>query len=80
MTFKDATDRLGVPLERIAEATGRSYMTIVGYRAGQREAPADVWRALADFAREHAADVRALVKEFNAVARELERAEKKAEK
>lgn len=47
MTFKEATDLLCMPLERVAEATGRSYQTILAYRNGIREAPADVMATVA---------------------------------
>lgn len=53
MTFKEATDLLNVPLERIAEATGRSYQTILSYRNGVREAPAEVMAAVSDLMRSH---------------------------
>lgn len=73
MDFKDATDRLALPLEVIAEITGRSYATILAYRQGTRQPPADVWRALAEHAKRHTADLKGLTKELSDTADKLER-------
>ena len=53
MDFKEASDLLSVPLERIAEVLGKSYATVLAYRTGGRVPPAEVQRRLADFMREH---------------------------
>lgn len=54
MTFKEATDLLSVPLERVAGAVGKTYGTVLAYRTGDRAAPSEVRSRLADFMREHA--------------------------
>jgi predicted ATP-grasp superfamily ATP-dependent carboligase len=76
ISFREATDQLAVPLETIAEVTSRSYPTVLAYRQGQRRPPADVWRALAAFAREHAGVVRETASAIAAVARAAERHER----
>jgi hypothetical protein len=53
MTFKEASDLLAVPLERIARAVGKTYGTVLAYRTGDRVPPADVRVRLAAFMREH---------------------------
>lgn len=55
MEFKEATDLLSVPLERIATELGKSYATVLAYRTGDRVPPAEVRHRLAAFMREHAA-------------------------
>lgn len=55
MNFKEATDLLSVPLERIAEVLGKSYATVLAYRTGGRVPPAEVRQRLAAFMREQAA-------------------------
>jgi hypothetical protein len=55
MTFKEATDLLAVPLERVAGAVGKTYGTVLAYRTGDRVPPSEVRSRLADFMREHAA-------------------------
>ena len=57
MDFKEATDLLSVPLERIAAELGKSYGTVLAYRTGDRVPPAEVWERLAAFMREHSADL-----------------------
>jgi len=64
MTFKEATDRISVPLETIAEATGRSYGTVLAYRNGSREAPPEVFHKLAAFIREHMSNLAELADEL----------------
>lgn len=76
ITFRDATDALGVPLEVIAEAIDRSYATVAAYRTGRVQPPAEVWRSLATFAREHVTDVRETAREIAAVATAAEREER----
>lgn len=58
MDFKEATDLLSVPLERIAEVLGKSYATVLAYRTGGRVPPAEVRQRLAAFMREHAEELR----------------------
>jgi hypothetical protein len=53
MTFKEASDLLAVPLERIARVVGKTYGTVLAYRTGDRVPPADVRVRLATFMREH---------------------------
>jgi hypothetical protein len=55
MTFKEATDLLAVPLERVAGAVGKTYGTVLAYRTGDRVPPSEVRSRLVDFMREHAA-------------------------
>jgi hypothetical protein len=55
MTFKEATDLLAVPLERVAGVVGKTYGTVLAYRTGDRVAPGEVRGRLAVFMREHAA-------------------------
>lgn len=52
MNFKEATDLLSVPLERIAEELGKSYATVLAYRTGGRVPPDEVRQRLADFMRQ----------------------------
>lgn len=54
MNFKEATDLLAVPLERIAAELGKSYGTVLAYRTGDRVPPVEVRRRLAAFMRKHA--------------------------
>lgn len=51
--FRDITDAISVPLERVAEVVGRSYATVLAYRTGARPAPPEVYEALADFIEQH---------------------------
>lgn len=55
MNFKEATDLLSVPLERIAAELGKSYGTVLAYRTGDRVPPPEVRQRLAAFMREHSA-------------------------
>ncbi|MFL5383793.1 MAG: hypothetical protein ACJ8GN_14835 [Longimicrobiaceae bacterium] len=55
MDFKEATDLLSVPLERIAAEIGKSYGTVLSYRTGDRVPPPEVRQRLAAFMREHSA-------------------------
>jgi hypothetical protein len=55
MNFKEATDLISVPMERIASALGKSYGTVLAYRTGDRSPPATVRQQLAAFMRTHAA-------------------------
>ncbi|MBW3630090.1 MAG: hypothetical protein KY464_12425 [Gemmatimonadetes bacterium] len=55
MEFKEATDLLSVPLDRIAAAVGKTYGTVLAYRTGDRVPPAEVRIRLAAFMREHSA-------------------------
>lgn len=55
MEFKEATDLLSVPLDRIAAAVGKTYGTVLAYRTGDRVPPAEVRLRLAAFMREHGA-------------------------
>jgi hypothetical protein len=55
MNFKEATDLLAVPLERVAGAVGKTYGTVLAYRTGDRVPPNEVRSRLADFMRKHAA-------------------------
>jgi hypothetical protein len=55
MNFKEATDLLAVPLERVASVVGKTYGTVLAYRTGDRVAPGEVRLRLAAFMREHAA-------------------------
>jgi hypothetical protein len=57
MNFKEATDLLAVPLERIAGAIGKTYGTVLAYRTGDRVPPAEVRLRLAAFMREHSASL-----------------------
>jgi transcriptional regulator with XRE-family HTH domain len=65
MDFKEATDLLSVPLERIAEALGKSYGTVLAYRTGDRQPPIEVRQRLAAFMRDHATNLLAAADEFN---------------
>ena len=58
MDFKEATDLLSIPLERIAEVLGKSYATVLAYRTGGRVPPVEVRKQLATFMRQHSAAVR----------------------
>lgn len=42
MTFKEATDLLSVPLERVAQQVGKTYATVLAYRTGDRVPPREV--------------------------------------
>ncbi len=53
MDFKEATDLLSVPLERIAAELEKSYGTVLAYRTGDRVPPVEVRRRLATFMRHH---------------------------
>ena len=64
MDFKEATDLLSVPLERIAEVLGKSYATVLAYRTGGRVPPPEVRQRLAAFMREHAEKVRTVADEL----------------
>ena len=55
MNFKEATDLLAVPLERVAGVVGKTYGTVLAYRTGDRAAPSEVRSRLAEFMRAHAA-------------------------
>jgi hypothetical protein len=55
--FKEATDLLSVPLDRIADAVGKTYPTVLAYRTGSRVPPLEVRRKLAAFMRAHSADL-----------------------
>jgi hypothetical protein len=55
MDFKEATDLLAVPLEKIVGVLGKSYGTVLAYRTGDRVPPAEVRQRLVAFMREHAA-------------------------
>lgn len=55
MTFKEATDLLAVPLDRVASVVGKTYGTVLAYRTGDRVPPAEVRSRLSVFMREHAA-------------------------
>ena len=57
MEFKEATDLLSVPLDRIAAAVGKTYGTVLAYRTGDRVPPAEVRIRLAAYMREHAASL-----------------------
>lgn len=57
MDFREATDRLGLPLEQVAEATGRSYGTILAYRRGDRRAPDEVLEVIARLMRNQSKDL-----------------------
>lgn len=52
MDFKEATGLISVPLPR-----GKSYGTVLAYRAGDRAAPPEVRQRLAAFMREHATEL-----------------------
>lgn len=54
MNFKEATDLLAVPLERVADVLGKSYGTVLAYRTGARVPPLEVRQRLAEFMREQA--------------------------
>jgi hypothetical protein len=58
MEFKEATDLLSVPLDRIAAAVGKTYGTVLAYRTGDRVPPPEVRIRLAAFMREHRAALR----------------------
>lgn len=64
MTFREATDILGLPLERIAEATGRTYGTILAYRRGDRQPPPAVLDVVVKLMREHSKDLSAAAEEL----------------
>ena len=64
MTFREITDRLSVPLERVAEVTGRSYATILAYRNGRRSVPPDVYVQIAKLAREQGGELAKLAEEL----------------
>lgn len=55
MDFKEATDLLSLPLERVADGLGRTYGTVMAYRTGARIPPPEVRRRLAALMREHSA-------------------------
>jgi hypothetical protein len=57
MDFKEATDLLSVPLERIAAELGRSYGTVLAYRTGDRVPPSEVRQRLAAFMRKQSAEL-----------------------
>lgn len=57
MEFKEATDLLSVPLDRIAAALGKTYGTVLAYRTGDRVPPAEVRMRLVAFMREHSAEL-----------------------
>jgi hypothetical protein len=57
MEFKEATDLLSVPLDRIAAAVGKTYGTVLAYRTGDRVPPVEVRRRLAAYMRAHAANL-----------------------
>lgn len=57
MDFREATDLLGMPLDQIAEATGRTYGTILAYRRGDRQAPPDVMATIARLMKVRASDL-----------------------
>jgi hypothetical protein len=57
MDFKEATDLLSVPLERIAAAVGKTYGSVLAYRTGDRVPPVEVRQRLAAFMRQHSADL-----------------------
>ena len=65
MNFKEATDLLSVPLERIAEVLGKSYATVLAYRTGGRVPPAEVRQRLAAFMREHSAELQRTADELD---------------
>lgn len=60
--FRELTDQVSVPLEAVAEAVGRSYGTVLAYRAGTRVAPPEVFVALADFIDKHHARLPAVAR------------------
>jgi len=66
MNFKEATDLLSVPLERIAAELGKSYGTVLAYRTGDRVPPAEVRQRLAAFMREHSAELENAASELEA--------------
>ena len=57
MDFKQATDLLSVSVEEVARVVGRKYRTVIAYRQGDREVPAEVWRKLAAYMRQHSAEL-----------------------
>lgn len=57
MDFREATDLLGLPLDRVAEATGRTYGTILAYRRGDRRPPRDVLEIIAALMREQSVEL-----------------------
>ncbi len=57
MNFKEATDLLAVPLERVAREVGKTYGTVLAYRTGDRVPPLEVRVKLAAFMREHSASL-----------------------
>ncbi len=65
MNFKEATDLLAVPLERVAAELGKSYGTVLAYRTGDRVPPAEVRQRLAAFMREHSAVLLNAANELN---------------
>jgi hypothetical protein len=69
MTFREATDLLSVPMDRVAEVIGRSYATVAAYRSGDRDTPPDVLVRLAGFMRRHAASLEAAADRLERVAR-----------
>lgn len=64
MTFREATDVIGLPLEVIATEIGRSYPTTLAYRQEQRRVPSEVWAVLARLARERASELRSAAREI----------------
>jgi len=64
MTFKAATDLLSVPLDTIAAAVGKTYGTVLAYRTGDRVAPQEVRKRLAEFMRDHSAVLLAAASEL----------------
>ena len=64
MDFKQATDLLSVPLEEVAQVVGRKYRSIVAYRQGEREVPPDVWKKLAEYMRQHSAELAKVAEEL----------------
>jgi transcriptional regulator with XRE-family HTH domain len=65
MNFREATDKLGVPLEEVARATNRSYGTILAYRRGDRQPPREVLSVIAQLMREQSRDLEAAAKRLD---------------
>ena len=57
MDFEQATGLLSVPLEEVAQVEGRKYRSVVASRQGEREVPPDVWKKLAEYMRQHSAEL-----------------------
>ena len=72
MDFKQATDLLSVPLKEVARVVGRKYRSVVAYRRGEREVPADVWKKLAAYMHQHSAELAEVADELVKLAEELE--------